>query len=64
MGTGQAVLRGSSRSHQRTELNVPTFVSVKAERAAQELRTLGGAIEPDVELLHAIIYQRHFIIRH
>ena len=38
------------------------FVSVNAQRAAQGLRTLGRAIEPDVELLHAIIYQCHFII--
>ena len=62
MGTGRAVLRGSSRSHQQMVLKEYIFVSVNAERAAQRLRTLSGPIEPDVELLHAIVYQRHFII--
>jgi len=34
----------------------------RSERVAQGGRTLIGAIEPDVELLHAIIYKRHFIV--
>ena len=43
----------------------PTFVSVNTgESRIQGRLTLAGTIEPDVELLHAIIYQRDFIIRH
>jgi hypothetical protein len=61
MDTGQAVLRGSSRFHQRTELSASTFVSGTGE-VTQGLRTLARAIEPDVELLHAIIHQCHFIV--
>ena len=36
----------------------------RRERVARRLRTLTRPIEPDVEFLHAIIHQRHFIIRH
>ncbi len=63
MGTGPEVPRGSSKFHQKTGLGRPTFVSeCKRSARAQGLRTFIWTIEPDVELLHAVVDQRDFVI--
>lgn len=63
MDTGREVLHGSSKFHQRTELGGSTLVSAcRRGEGALWLRTFTWAIEPDIEFLHAIVYQRDFII--
>lgn len=71
MDTDPGALRGSSRHRLRTELmtrtrtqSVKNCIEAEMRQYERQRHTLRRAVEADVELLHAIVHQVDFIVRH